>query len=380
MERNLKFLQNYCLLFFLLFSSEILRAGDKRDILLSSYNGENLFDDQHDKDPHGKDYDDYNFLNCEEYKKNQHLITVKKFTRNFNQKIHAHECHNFNKQSVVRRVSQLEKLKNDLNPANKISFLFMQEVENKKMARLIMDAMEFDAFILADNSDARGSRQVFFFNRDSRIKKIEKIELSGILTYSTRPIFIIKLVFLDQPFVESEYYFVNLHLPSQRSPKRDRLKIIKSLSAYIKTHTSTNAFITNKALNRKKYWVISGDFNALEKEFENLIKPLTPFGIYDHSKSVDGLKSYYSTFDHQWLFFDRMLSNFNAQFNIVRKPEMLKKISHKKGRGYFSYTEKKVVPKRWNPRARNLNDLGFSDHLPVQLHWSLGINPKVNNW
>ncbi len=338
----------------------LFAAKKNRDILVMTYNLENLFDAIHDE---GKN--DYTYLPLEFKKKNAQILEEKCPQKPSWRK----SCleMDWSEKRLTDKIDRLTRsiLKNSQGEGPDI--LLVQEVENQRVLKMLMQNLNAQEIqhkylhaILVEGEDERGidtgilSKLPLYRedNNDSQNPILHKLRLDNNLTRG-----ILQADFL-LPSGE-KISVLNFHFPSQMNPWKDRVKGLEAMNRIAEE-------ILEK--NPRSLIIAGGDSNVITKEL-----PRTREITKDHwvvsadykirmEKKVGGTHNYHGEWSMLDLFFFHrrwMDSSGDASYIpdgksfAVATACKLQKVKNKKGQ---------ITPNRYSYPDYS----GVSDHFPVK--------------
>ena len=348
-EEKMKFLQTCVLAILLVSCSTGQFKTEKDDVVLFSYNVENLFDTSHDR---GKN--DLSYLPLKEktglaHRAECEAIKVKRW---------RNEClHNdWSPKKLNRKMKRLADviLQEDTHP----HIIFLQEVENIKVLEMLRKGyLEKHGYkyksILIEGPDRRGIDTAF----------ISKFPLSGKpKIHTTKFVSRGKVKKSHSPtrgILEATFKLPNgdlltafsLHLPSQRSPSEARRQVLGTLKKAI------------SKLPKDRMIVAAGDFNITK--LENVREKLLAESLFDNfvvsheigCKSCDGTHNYRGKWSFlDMIFFSKNMTDKSASYEVV--PQSVRTPSDSK----YQLRSNNFAPSRF---GSGTSVEGVSDHLPI---------------
>ena len=356
---------HFCFLFLLI--SFQLHA---RTLQIMSYNVENLFDATHDIVNH-KDKLDWTFLPKNTPGKKLACLKEKN-------KYHRKECLalDWTKEKVDLKISQIKEVvtKERALP----DFLGLVEVENSNVVGQLAKQLGYQHFEITESPDERGVDVALLYKNSADIKMKSRAEHVVVVDYPTRNI-------LEVEFIIAHKYpltiFIN-HWPSLANPDSWRVQAAKVLAKRTQEILKINPQMSILAM---------GDFNTIDENNPNPFKTIlykndlfkdvgqTFFEdkhIDENIKKKVARGTYYYPPKNQWNFLDHFFANkellkgsgLNVLVNSfeVYSPAFINTSLLKKSYG----GEQKnfvnlLVPKRFNPKGRTKETIGYSDHYPI---------------
>tara|TARA_R110002072_G_scaffold534_2_gene3467 strand:- start:2719 stop:3774 length:1056 start_codon:yes stop_codon:yes gene_type:complete len=337
-----KFLQTYVLAILLVSCSTGQFNTQKDDIVLFTYNVENLFDTVHDR---GKN--DLSYLPIEDKKGLAHQaecegIKVKRW---------RDEClyNDWSPKILDRKMERLAHviLQEDVHP----HIIFLQEVENINVLEMLRKKYLAKSgytkkSILIEGPDRRGIDTAMISKLDLASKP--KIHITKFEGHSpTRAILEATFKLPNGDLITA----FSLHLPSQRSPSKARRKVLKTLRNAI------------DKLPKNRMIVAAGDFNItkLEDIREKLLEEslLDKFEV-SHKigcKDCSGTHSYRGKWSFlDMIFFSKNMTSKKASYQLI--PSSIRTPDNSK----YQLRSNSFTPSRFGSGA---STDGVSDHLPV---------------
>lgn len=351
----MKFLQVSCFLLVVLYlnaCSSTNYRGEADDVVLMTYNVENLFDTLHDE---GKNDYAYMPVKDKQSRKIQAYCKKEKVPR------YRDECLNndWTPELLDRKMKRLTDVVAQLKDGKGADILFLQEVENKNVLEVwrnyYLKDSGYNESILIEGPDRRGidtailSRYELIGKPKIHLQKFKAINgLKKSDLHQTRGI-------LEATFKlpNGELLTVlSCHFPSQRSPTELRRQALVKLNDI------------RKSLPDDRMIVAAGDFNIteIENESEELFEK--EMGAWLVSNEI-GCKKCKGTHNYrgEWSFLDRMF--FSHQLNPEKGkgsymvvPESIQVITSSK----YQLQSNSFAPSRF---GSGTSVDGVSDHLPL---------------
>jgi len=335
-----------------------------------SYNVENLFDASHDIINH-KDKLDWTFLPKNTAGKKLACLKEKN-------KFRKKECLalDWTNEKVALKISKIKEvvIKDRALP----DFLGLVEVENRNVVGLLAKQLGYQHFELTEGPDERGVDVALLYKNSADIKMKSRAEHLVAVDYPTRNI-------LEVEFIIAHKFpltiFIN-HWPSLANPDSWRVQAAKVLANRTQEILKINPHMSILAM---------GDFNTIDENNPNpfnsvlykndLFKDVGQSFFED--KHIDGnLKknmapgTYYYPPKNQWNFLDHffinkelqngsglevLLSSFEVYSPVFISTILKKKVYEGEQHNYKNL----MVPKRFNPKGRTKESIGYSDHYPI---------------
>lgn len=357
--------------------TQLVSTAKAATIELMSYNVENLFDAEHDE---GKD--DWSFMP-------KNAPGKKKECEKIKSKYRRKECldADWSDQKVEAKINNLaDVIQKERKKVPEI--LALIELENPKVVERLAKKLGFKEFEMTDSPDKRGVDVALLFNTTKDIVKVDKKEHVVAVDYPTRNILEVEFLVGGSPLT----IFVN-HWPSLSNPDSWRVKAATVLSDRVKEIKKKNP-----AMN----FIAVGDFNTIPENNphpfrdvlhkEGLFLDTAETFLADKTISEEAKKNlnpgtYYFAPKNQWNSLDRIFYSPNL---LDKKDLEIKISSFDIYRASFAMTDWKVykdgkpklggydmdetfnvttirIPIRFNPDAKKLSEIGYSDHLPVRV-------------
>jgi hypothetical protein len=360
-----------CYLLIILFSLiSISKAGT---LEVMSYNVENLFDTKHDV-VNNKDKEDWAFLPKDAAGKKE--ACAKESNKHLRK-----ECleTDWNDKKLEIKISQIADVVKAKSP-NFPDFLGLVEVENSNVVSMLGKKLGYEEFEITESPDPRGVDVALLYKKNTNIKKISKKELVVENNYPTRNI-------LEVEFLIAEKYpltlFVN-HWPSLHNPDSYRVKaaevLRKRVEEILKANPNQNIlamgdFNTIDTNNPHPFKTVLYKDNLFidvatrffeEKSIDEKIKKSLPSGTYYYGRNDE-----WNMLDHFFVVnnlidqkeMDIELKSFDIFSSSLNQKELKRKDK--------TSDEKNIkivlAPKRFDPDGTSKEDMGYSDHFPIDL-------------
>ena len=315
-----------------------------REVVVTSYNVQNLFDAVHDK---GKN--DWEFTPLKTPGKEGGCRKVRNA-------YYRRRClrTNWDDKAVEAKIQALGSV---LLRHGRPDILVLNEVENKRIFEKLNASLGYGEFFITDSPDQRGIDTVAAFAEGLRV-----VETAEIVVETPRPTRnILKVRFRLQ---NKNFLLYGHHWPAQGNPSSSRM-------------ASARAFVEDLKKEREKnpnVFVLSlGDFNVIQGEEPNALEEITQEGLVDLHQTRDGPQgTYFYKRKKTWHFLDKI---FVSQNLLDGEGPDYKKDSYRIEAGDFN-SEDYVVKKRGRPmvisiparfRLRGKKGRGASDHYPVSI-------------
>lgn len=360
-----------------LFLNFSLYESSANTLRLGSYNVENLFDAEHDKE-NGVDKDDWRFLPKD-------ALGKKEACQNMKSKHHRKDClkTDWNETVVNFKIDQIKEI---LTKERSLpDFLGLQEVENSKVISRLAKKLGYSEFEMTKGLDSRGIDVALLYNKSKFIKKISRQEHIVPVDFATRNI-------LEVEFLINDHYpliiFVN-HWPSLANPDSWRIK-----AAEVLFNRAQEIMKKNPRMNI----VAMGDFNTIE---ENNPHPFYSVLYRNHfftdveaiSLQTKGSKgknigTYYYSPKDQWNSLDHffinkaLLDQKDVELNLksfeIYSPLFATQEIKQRDFSDFQKNVKFVyAPKRFNIKGKSKKEMGYSDHFPIFMELTYPRSLKV---
>lgn len=358
-----------------------LNAARASEIEIFSYNVENLFDVEHDKDK-----EDWEFLPKSHPLKASGCKSV--------QSAYRKQCFetDWTEEKLEWKISNLKKVIDEHGSLPDI--MAVVEVENLKVLEKLAKRLGYDGALLTNSPDERGIDVGLMYRSSSKHLKFEgtqeKAIDSKLLPNATRNLFEARFTLDGKPLA----VYVN-HFPSPRSPAKERVVVAQELKRFMAAAL---------AKEPKLFQIAVGDFNIIPDDKPNdaadtvLLtsdsgEPLDEveklfwayhkdLGDEDKVREEVAGGTYFYVSEALWNSLDRFfvrqakLSKSPIQvvpesFQIVRVPsnknDFTFKFDAKKG-GVIVKKKGHVerdIPRKFFPAKNTQDALGVSDHFPV---------------
>jgi len=340
-----------------------------------TYNVENLFDTEHDKDKR-----DWEYLPKE-------FVGKKKECKKIRKKWYRNNCLNsdWTPKRLQLKLSQIKKVIFSKGK-EKPEFLALQEVENENVIRLLAKELGYSDLIFSQSPDRRGIDLAILYTESSALKKV------GVFEHELKDGYFKKRPsrnILEGHFLINGKYdltiYVN-HWPSQGNPTRARVSAANKLKSLVEKRQKEKPTGAILAV---------GDFNILPYENPHPVKNIflssnsmqdvhelfmNNSSISQKEKSRTPLGTYFYPPKREWNRFDRIfvsnglvvktdkekgLSLDIAEYRIYNPDFITTSLQLKKKYSGEGSSIVKGVPFRYNFLADKSDKAGFSDHFPV---------------
>lgn len=336
-------------------------SGFSKSISVMTYNLENLFDTEHDE---GKE--DYTYL---PKKIKDASKVIQAHCRSLSNPYYRRTCFNldWSERVLEAKISNISKVIR-LHSKNRVQgpdILVMQEVENKNVLAILAKNLNYKYLSLLEGEDSRGIDVAVLSQYPIVSEKIHNFSLKPYSSRKTRPILEVDIK-VGSKIVS---VFAN-HWPSQGNVDQTRL--------------IASEVLKNKALKSKADLVIAtGDFNTSSDDKVNGIRrnilphfvDVETIGRQRGQAPVKGTHWYRGVWESLDRIFvrkdDKEFIDYSS-FEIVYHPFMLKEHTldmpnEDEDENQLLKPIKENIPNRFDP----VNLTGFSDHLPVVIHFNL---------
>lgn len=364
------------LVFFL--SYHTFAATDPQELIVGTYNLQNLFDTDHDVNK-----DDAAFLPLTHPLKKAGCMAAKSGQEQCLQR-------DYNNQILKRRLLNFKRFFQSLGKP--IDILGVVEVENKKALTLLAQETGFSSVILEEGPDRRGIDTGLLYNAN----KIKYISHRAIRIPSEKPIRDILAVYFELPDVHNQpnilAVYVN-HWASQLGPKENRVRDAKQLMNTLK--------IDQQTWRKEKFHaIVLGDFNVADTDCPNALStvlenPNSPVPLTNTRQLAIKLKvlkqnlplgTYFYPSKMKWAYLDHIYVTHNLidQQGLSVDPGSYEIVSNSLNTTSYQYSKPgpvmgsiiKGVPRMFNINAIQEEDIGLSDHFPVFVRF---VYPKLEN-
>lgn len=323
------------------------------DVVLMSYNVENLFDTTHDQ---GKN--DYPRLPFKQKKSEKHkaICSKERVDR------YRDECLylDWNEDVLKRKFERLADVVKQVNNGQGADLLFLQEVENINVLNLWMEhslrSLGYTEVVLVEGPDSRGIDTAFI----SKLPLVSKAKLHAVEFEATNGLKSDDLSD-SRGILEASFKLPNgevltafsLHLPSQAAPSEKRRQVLKKLASI------------KAALPKERLVIAAGDFNitGLEEVREEMIaQHMLPEFLLSHEIGCKHCKGTHN-YRGEWSFLDMMFFSKNMELAEGQKgwkviPESITTVSSSK----YQIQSNSFTPSRF---GEGQDVTGVSDHLPI---------------
>lgn len=329
------------------------------EIVVMSYNVENLFDTEHDE---GKA--DWTFLPANHPLKNEECDKIKSSYR-------RRECFetNWTEAHLELKLTQIERVIKSFY-AEVPDVLALTEVENHNVAGMLANKLGYEHFVVSNGQDERGIDVALLWREGQKLKKVREIE-HHLKDQTTRPILEVEFILGGKVPL---FIFVN-HWPSLSNPNEARIaaaKLLKSRIAKLQSKVARASFVA------------LGDFNSIETlnphPFHDVLTKgggLVDLGeeyfnslAYDQ-KTQSPPGTYFYQREMQWNRLDRIFVSRNLtqghvkSFRILSAPFLTSSAVYDRERDYLFGSSVKGVPWGYDHLALDADKAGFSDHFAL---------------
>jgi exonuclease III len=329
----------------------MILSFDLHALTLMSYNVENLFDAEDDP---GKDDETYLPLKHKS----------KKACKEIKNPYYRGECEktDWTEAKINQKLENISEVVGSYT--QRPDFLAVIEIENDSILKRLGAKLGYQNFISTHSPDERGVDVGLYFQKSKDISLVSSDELilkEGV-NKPTRNILIGHFLYKKKDL----FLLVN-HWPSQGAPTAVRLAVAKKVREKLEEL---------KKKFPKAYFVATGDFNTLDREYPS------PFDELKRDNLLVDTRKYLDRDSVQGSYFYGRQMSWNLLDRFFISPELdKKKIAFKiwnpnMATGVYEFTHKDSpyrgsrvvgIPKRFDHKKKNLKKLGYSDHFPVIL-------------
>lgn len=361
-----------CNLLFIPYSFSSPTANNKIHVVV--YNVQNLFDTEHDE---GKN--DWGFTPKGITGK---AVACKKISSSYYRK----ECFASDWNEHRYKV-KLDQIKNalDYNTVTLPDVLGLVEVENIKVIKDLAQHLGYKNYFITESPDKRGVDVALLYNEKAGFINIGKEEyvIDNHKNFKFKPTRnILEVIFrvADQYNIS---IFVN-HWPSQAAPGLIRTKAAE---------VAKKAYAKRLAIDKNHHILLTGDFNTIASDYPHpfntvtLTAPNPLFAIRDlffksakvnkMVKKKTPMGTYFYPKDMSWNQLDKFFIDKNlldgkgleahlASYKIYTK-KITKNFVYNRAGDYHYDSVISNVPLRYDHKADDINQAGFSDHFPISI-------------
>lgn len=340
--------------------SQFAFAGGKRTFSVMTYNLENLFDTVHDE---GKK--DWTYLPLAFKQTSQE---VQDYCNSLSNEWYKKSCLelDWSEEVLDSKISNVSKVIKEYNHGLGADILVFQEIENINALTLLqkkgLKHMGYKELVLIEGPDSRGIDVAIMSKFPLKSKRLHEVSMKPYSDRVTRGI----LEATFQVFDKTVTVFAN-HWPSQANPDGTRLN-------------ASNVLVAQALKATGDIVIAAGDFNTVEDDEINALKlNIQPYFVDVEKKgrqqsrfSAPGTHWYRGEWESLDKIFvlKRSLRNLkginHSSFRIVYENFMLRDLEWTNRDTGETRTDKNI-PHRFNPET----GLGFSDHLPVGIDFTL---------
>ncbi|OFZ19449.1 MAG: hypothetical protein A2Z20_05305 [Bdellovibrionales bacterium RBG_16_40_8] len=328
---------------------------NKNEIKIMHYNVQNLFDAAHDS---GKK--DYEFIPKDSPEK-KNCDKAGKFSQ-------ACRDTDWTDKKVELKIQQIKKVIEAQGPLPDI--LTLVEVENKNVVALLASALGYSEFVMTNSPDSRGIDCAILYS-EHKLEPVQYYERIVENAYSLTRNLSAMVFRLDNSLGGGLFAIFPNHWPSQANPTKARLIVANVLRDLVDE-------IRNNYRKETLTYVISGDFNTIDKDSPNpidtvILDPKWNAAMSDvHELAISNKEpmlpimppgTYY--YNSNWNALDRLFvdSTLNDGFGLevaldsfrIHAPDFL---THESRKGV-------KIPFRYDHDSENSTTAGYSDHFAV---------------